>query len=193
MEYPDYVSARLPSLRRLALLLCHDWHRADDLVQAAIIRLYVKWDKAAAADNTDAYVRAILVREFLHEHRSGWARLVRLGGELPAEQSAPVADREAALDLQAAVAALPARQRAALVLRFYCDLSVEASARVLGCSPGTVKSQTARALGTLRRRLGSGQAAGGLPGSECDRGEPGPGLDQAAHDGPSRRGVSFNA
>lgn len=71
IEYSDYVSARLPSLRRLALLLCHDWQRADDLVQAAIVRLYVKWGKAAAADNTDAYVRTIVVREFLHEYRSG--------------------------------------------------------------------------------------------------------------------------
>ncbi|MBO0822463.1 MAG: SigE family RNA polymerase sigma factor [Actinobacteria bacterium] len=193
IEYSDYLSARLPSLRRLALLLCHDWQRADDLVQAAIIRVYVKWGRAAAADNTDAYVRAILFREFLHEHRSGWVRLVRLGDELPAEQAAPVGDREAALDLQAAIAALPPRQRATLVLRFYCDQSVEASAQILGCSPGTVKSQTARALSTLRRLLGPDDATGRLAGNQFERGESGPDLDRAAHDDPTHRGVSFDA
>ena len=179
----EYVSARLPSLRRLALLLCHHWQRADDLVQAAIIRLYVKWGKAAAADNTDAYVRTMLVREFLHEHRSGWARLVILGDELPAEQAAPVVDREAALDLQAAIAALPPRQRAALVLRFYCDQSVEASAEILGCSQGTMKSQSARALSTLRRLLGPEAATSRLAASQSERGESGPDLDRTAQDG----------
>jgi RNA polymerase sigma-70 factor (sigma-E family) len=193
IEYSDYVSARLPSLRRLALLLCHDWQRADDLVQAAIVRLYVKWAKAAAADNTDAYVRTILVREFLHEHRSGWARLVRLGDELPAEQAAPVVDRDAVLDLQAAIAALPPRQQAALVLRFYCDLSVEASAQILACSPGTVKSQTSRALGTLRRLLGPDDATSQLAASQPERLESGPDPDRTAQDGPTRRGVPFNA
>jgi RNA polymerase sigma-70 factor (sigma-E family) len=193
IEYSDYVSARLPSLRRLALLLCHDWQRADDLVQATIIRVYMKWDKAAAADHTDAYVRTMLVREFLHEHRSRWVRLVRLGDELPAEQAAPVVDREAALDLQAAIAALPPRQRAALVLRFYCDQSVEASAEILGCSPGTVKSQTARALSTLRRLLGPDDSTSRLAGSQSERGESGPDLDRTADDGPAHRGASFNA
>jgi len=74
-EFADYVSARLPSFRRLAVLLCQDWHRADDLVQAA--KLYVHWPKAKAADNIDGYVRAIVVREFVDERRSSWARRVR--------------------------------------------------------------------------------------------------------------------
>ena len=64
------------------------------------------------------------------------------------------------LDLRAAVAALPTRQRATLVLRFYCDLNVDQSAEILGCSPGTVKSQTARALAAVRRALGPAHAAG---------------------------------
>lgn len=148
----EYVALRLPALRRLALLLCQDWQRADDLVQQAIIRVYVHWTKAARADNTDAYVNAILVREFLHDRRSAWARRVRLTDQLP-EAAALTADHDGALDLQAAVAGLPPRQRAALVLRFYCDLNVDQSADVLGCSPGTVKSQTAKALGSLSRAL----------------------------------------
>ena len=64
-EFTDYMSARMPALRRLARLLCQDWTRADDLLQAVMTKAYVHWSKAARADNTDAYVRAILVREFV--------------------------------------------------------------------------------------------------------------------------------
>jgi RNA polymerase sigma-70 factor (sigma-E family) len=152
-EFDEYVSASMPALRRLAFMLCHDWHGADDLVQAAVTRLYVRWARAAAADNLDAYVRTIVFREFLHERRSSWARRVSLTAD-PLESTALARDHDAALDLQTAIAGLPPRQRAALVLRFYCDLDVRRSAQVLGCSQGTVKSQTARALATLRRRLG---------------------------------------
>jgi RNA polymerase sigma-70 factor (sigma-E family) len=151
-EYTRYVSARLPSLRRLAVVLCQDWQRADDLVQATITQLYVHWGRASAAEHTDAYARAILVREFAHERRSAWARRVRLNGEVT-DPAAAAVDHDAALDLRTAVAALPPRQRAALVLRFYCDLNVEQSAQLLGCSPGTIKSQTAKALHTLRGAL----------------------------------------
>jgi RNA polymerase sigma-70 factor (sigma-E family) len=151
-DYSEYVELRLPALRRLALLLCQDRHRADDLVQQAVIRVYVHWAKASAADNTDAYVNAILVREFLHERRSSWTRRVRVTDQVP---DAPIltADRDRLMDLQAAVAALPAGQRAALVLRYYCDLNIDQTAAALGCSTGTVKSQTAKAIAALRCRL----------------------------------------
>jgi RNA polymerase sigma-70 factor (sigma-E family) len=151
-EYTRYVSARLPSLRRLALLLCQDSQRADDLAQITITKLYVHWGRASAAEHTDAYARAILVREFAHERRSAWARRVRLNGEVT-DRPAAAADHDAALDLRTAVAGLPPRQRAALVLRFYCDLNVDQSAQLLGCSPGTIKSQTAKALHALRGAL----------------------------------------
>jgi RNA polymerase sigma-70 factor (sigma-E family) len=152
-EFADYMSARLPSLRRLAVLLCQDWHRADDLVQATMTKLYLHWARAANADSTDAYVRGMLVREFVRERRTGWSRLVSLTDHPPETAPAP-ADREGFIDLQAAVATLPPRQRAVLVLRFYCDLNVEQAAQILGCTQGTVKSQTAKALTTLRRVLG---------------------------------------
>ena len=154
-EFADFVAMREASLRRLAIVLCHDWQRADDLVQAAITKLFVHWPKARAADNMDAYVRAILVREFLDERRSSWIRRVTLTSQLP-DRPAASTDPEAALDLQAAIAGLPPRQRATLVLRFYCDLPVEQAAQVLGCTPGTVKSQTAKALASLRIALGPG-------------------------------------
>jgi RNA polymerase sigma-70 factor (sigma-E family) len=151
-EFADYVATREASLRRLAILLCQDWHRADDLVQVAITKLYMHWPKAKAADSMDAYVRAIVVREFLDERRSSWIRRVTLTSQLP-DLPATTTDPETSLDMQAAIAALPPRQRATLILRFYCDLSVEQAARVLGCTPGTVKSQTAKALTSLRIAL----------------------------------------
>lgn len=82
-EFADFVATREASLRRLAIVLCQDWHRADDLVQAAITKLYVHWPKAKAAGNLDAYVRAIVVREFLDERRSSWIRRVTLTSQLP--------------------------------------------------------------------------------------------------------------
>jgi RNA polymerase sigma-70 factor (sigma-E family) len=153
-DYSEYVHARLPALRRLALVLSQDRHRADDLVQQAVIKVYMHWPKASAADNTDAYVNAILVREFLHERRSGWIRRVRVTDQLP---DAPIltADRDGLMDLQDAVAALPPGQRAVLVLRYYCDLNIDQTAAALGCSTGTVKSQSAKAIATLRGRLDS--------------------------------------
>jgi len=157
-DFAEYMTARLPALRRLALVLCQDRHRADDLAQAAAIKAYTHWARAARADNTDAYVNAILVREFLHERRSAWSRLVSLT-DAP-EAAASQGDHDSSLDLQAAVGTLPPRQRAVLVLRFYCDLNIYQTAEALGCTPGTVKSQTAKALDSLRRAMGSAVDAG---------------------------------
>jgi RNA polymerase sigma-70 factor (sigma-E family) len=162
-EYTEYVAARLWSLRRLAAVLCGDWQRADDLVQATLTKLYVHWGRVRAATHPDAYARAVLVREFIHEQRSAWVKRVSLSGRLTDSPAAAI-DQDAVLDLRAAVAALPARQRATLVLRFYCDLNVDQAAEILGCSPGTVKSQTARALEAVRRALGPAPAAG--PGGQ---------------------------
>jgi RNA polymerase sigma-70 factor (sigma-E family) len=158
-EYTEYVTARLSSLRRLAGVLCQDWDRADDLVQATLTKLYVHWGRVRAATHPDAYARTVLVREFTHEGRSVWAKRVTLSGGV-ADSPAAAVDQDAVLDLRAAVAALPPRQRATLVLRYYCDLNVDQAAEILGCSPGTVKSQTARALEAVRRALGPASAAG---------------------------------
>ncbi|MWA06815.1 SigE family RNA polymerase sigma factor [Actinomadura sp. LD22] len=151
-EFTAYVTARTPWLRRVAYLLCQDWHRADDLVQTAITRLYLHWRRASAADNIDGYARTVLIRVFLAEQRGGWRRRVRLVPALPDGPDGPL-DLAGDLDLREALAGLPPRQRAAVVLRFYCDLSVEQTADVLNCSTGTVKSQTARGLDALRRGL----------------------------------------
>jgi RNA polymerase sigma-70 factor (sigma-E family) len=151
-EFTEYVQARLAWLRRVGYLLCHDWDRADDLVQSTITSLYAHWGRVRGFEHVDGYARVILVREFLSERRSGWARRVILAGWI-AEAPGTAEDHDAALDLRGALAALPPRQRATLVLRFYCDLNVDQTAAALGCSAGTVKSQTAKALAELRRVL----------------------------------------
>jgi len=151
-EYTEYVLARLEWLRRVAYLLCQDWHGADDLVQATITKLFTHWGRARVVDNLDAYVRTILVRTFIAERRSSWFRRVVLPGY---HEDRPAADHDAdaRLDVREALATLPPRQRATLVLRFYCDLPVGQTADILGCSSGTVKSQTAKGLAALRREL----------------------------------------
>ena len=156
-RYVEYVSTRLPWLRKVAFLLCQDWHRADDVAQGAITKLYVHWRRASKADNLDGYVRTILVREYLSNQRSAWASRVDLSGGFVADIAAPDGDVTSRLAIRTALADVAPRQRAALVLRYYCDLSIEETAEVLNCSPGTVKSQTARGLESLRRALASRQ------------------------------------
>lgn len=157
-DFTEFVADRFGALRRVAYLLCQDWHGADDLVQASITRLYEHWNRTR---EPEAYARAIIVRKFLVERRSSWARRVTLNGYVPEPAAVgPGADRDAALDLEAAMHSLPPRQRATLVLRYYCDLSVHQTAQVLECTPGTVKSQTSKALGSLRAALNPAAAAG---------------------------------
>ena len=150
-EYRQFVAARLESLRRTAYLLCRDWHTADDLVSIAIGKLYRHWRRVRAADNVDAYARGVLTNAWLDEWRRPWRR-EKVTGELPDRvdvefPQAALVERQALLDL---LQQLPPRRRAVLVLRFYCDLSVEETAQVLGISSGTVKSQAARGLDTMR-------------------------------------------
>jgi RNA polymerase sigma factor (sigma-70 family) len=117
------------------------------------MRLFVSWQRAAAADNVDGFVHRILVRRYLDERRLRWSR-VRLGPvpEQPATADHAYDDRD---ELLTALRSLPKGQRAVVVLRFLNDLSVEATADALGCSVGNVKSQCARGLATLRDSLGA--------------------------------------
>ena len=156
-EFTEYLRARSAWLTRVGYLLCGDWHRADDLAQNAAVRLYRHWHRASRADNVDAYARRILVNVYLDEQQSAWSRFTLLHrGTI--EEAAPALDADASLDLRGALARLAPRQRATVVLRYYCDLSVEEAAEALGCSTGTVKSQTARALTHLRELLAPASA-----------------------------------
>jgi len=109
----------------------------------------VHWRRATAADNLDGYVHTVLVRVYLSERSTAWSRRVRVLPAVPDDVSG-MADVDAGIDLRAALALLAPGQRAAIVLRYYCDLSVDQTAAILGCSAGTVKSQTARGLDALR-------------------------------------------
>jgi RNA polymerase sigma-70 factor (sigma-E family) len=151
-DYVEFVSSRLPSLRRLAYALCGDWHRADDILQTSLTKAYLKWSAVRSSQNPDQYMRAIVVNTFLSERRTAWSR-VRLG-DPPPETAAPdtgnVEDRTV---LRQALARVPKRQRAVLILRFINDLGVAEVAEILHCGEGTVKSQTAHGLASLRRHL----------------------------------------
>jgi len=145
--FREYVSAAMERLRRTAFLYCRDWHTADDLVSTTLVKLYQHWHRAQQASRLDAYVHGILAHAWLDERRRPWRR-ERVVPELPdLAQPFPAGDGTAIL---AMLAELPPRRRACLVLRYYCDLSVDQTAEILGISTGTVKSQTARALEALR-------------------------------------------
>lgn len=155
-DYVEYVTVHLPSLHRLARLLCRDGHRADDIVQTTITKLYVNWRRAAASSNLDSYVRTMLVRSFLNEQRLAWAR-VRLFGhprEIPRGAAVWDPDVETRDLVHTALLRVAPKQRAVLVLRFLCDLPVAEVARILGCSSGNVTGLTAHGLRRLRTLLG---------------------------------------
>jgi RNA polymerase sigma-70 factor (sigma-E family) len=152
-EFTAYVAARMRLLRRSAYLLCGDWHRAEDLTQTALTKVYVSWARVSRAENVDGYVRTVLVRAFLDEERKAWRR-ERVSDSLTDVPTAdPSAGSDSRLDLVRALSTLPARQRAAVVLRCWEDLPIAEVARTLDCSEGTVKSQTSRGLAALRRLL----------------------------------------
>jgi RNA polymerase sigma-70 factor (sigma-E family) len=151
VAFQEFVLARRRALLRTAWLLTGDWHTAEDLVQTALMRCYPHWQRIAS-DNPDAYLRKAIV----NAHASSWRR--RWHGERPTADlpDLPGSDEYDAADsrrlLIAVLRLLPARQRAVVVLRYYEDLTEADTAAALGCSVGTVKSQAAKALATLRAR-----------------------------------------
>ncbi|MFD2467763.1 SigE family RNA polymerase sigma factor [Amycolatopsis silviterrae] len=168
-EFVAYVAAASKSLRATAFVLCGDWHRADDLVQTTFLKLYRVWPRLVRRGELDAYVRRMVVRAFLNENRRKWRSREHLSGELPDVRTAPEPDHAQRLAVRAALDGVPPKQRAVLVLRFWDDLSVEETAAALGCTAGTVKSQSARGLATLRK-LVDPSLLGHFPGLACQEG-----------------------
>jgi RNA polymerase sigma-70 factor (sigma-E family) len=155
-DYVDYVRARLPRLRQAAYLLCGDQHRADDIAQSTLVALYRHWGQASASHNLDGYVHRMLVHRFLDEKRLRWSRVLLTGrDEMDRPASGIDVDVyvEGRTDIETALRRLPQGQRAVLVLRFLCDLSVEETAAALHCSTGNVKAQTSRGIAALRPLL----------------------------------------
>lgn len=155
-RFREFVAARQQSLLRTAYLLTGDWGTAEDLVQTALTKTYLARHRIRDLAAIEGYVRAAMVTT----STSWWRR--RWHGERPTEAlpepTASGPDTTAAYDdrdeLWSHVRLLPPRQRAVLVLRFYEDLSEADTARMLGISVGTVKSQTARSMHSLRASLG---------------------------------------
>lgn len=152
--YREFVLARGAALSRAAYLLTGDRSAAEELTQAALVKAALRWRRVVAAGNPEAYVRRILV----NEHISWWRRFGRrelaCGYQEREKPGLDPADAAAQrLDLAAALARLPKRQRAVIVLRFYEDLTEAETAAAMGCSVGTVKSQASAGLAKLRRLL----------------------------------------
>ena len=168
-DFEEYVAVAWPRLLRSAWLLTGDWHRAEDLVQTVLARAYGRWSRIRAG-TPDAYLRAMLATTYLSWWRRKWRGEIPYG-ELPER---PGQDRNHDVELRhsvgAALARLPDRQRAVLMLRYHGDLTEAATADALGISVGTVKSYTARALATLRAddRLRAIVTRGGPPVTRDD-------------------------
>ena len=156
-DFDEWVGARVAALLRFAYLVTGSQHAAEDAVQAALTRACEKWSRVGRAHDPDSYVRRMVVNEVLGTRRSAWWRRERPHAEVGEPPPRPsfedgVADRSTLWD---AVAGLPPRQRAVIVLRYYEDLSEQQIAAALGCSRGTVKSQASAALANLRRTTGA--------------------------------------
>jgi RNA polymerase sigma-70 factor (sigma-E family) len=153
-DFRQFVAARQRALLRTAWLLTGDWGTAEDLVQTALVRAWPHWVRIGGGRGADAYVRKIMVNTSTDWRGRRWRGEVPTA-ELPESALAPPGDSGDAAALQqallVAVRALPPRQRAVVVLRYFEDRSEASTAEILGCSVGTVKSQASRALETLRR------------------------------------------
>lgn len=149
--FREFVAARSPALVRSAWLLTGNEAEAQDLVQAALAKTWVRWPRLARQDAPEAYVRRVMVSTFL-----SWTRR-RSRGELAvaalperSDPRDPFAEADVRRAVRAALRTLPPRQRAVVALRYVDDLTEAQTAEALGCSVGTVKSQCAKALARLR-------------------------------------------
>jgi RNA polymerase sigma-70 factor (sigma-E family) len=164
--FSELVAVRSQVLLRTAYLLVGDDQLAQDLLQEALVKAYVAWPRLRDASKAEAYVRRTMVTTAIswRRRRSFHERPVEVVPDVwDADQTERLASHD---DVWAQVCGLPPRQRAALVLRYYEDLSYEETAEVLGCSVGTVKSQVSEALSKLRQRVGP-ESAELLPKDEA--------------------------
>jgi RNA polymerase sigma-70 factor (sigma-E family) len=164
-EFTDFAVAAPPRLRRTAFLLCGDWHMAEDLAQTTLAKMFVSWRRVQRRDSADAYAMRTLLNTYLADLRGKRASEVVTGA--PPERLAEPEQSELRLVVLGALATLPPRARAVVVLRYWEDLGVDQVAALLGCSAGNVKSQSARALSKLRELLGDAAV------ESCSLGPPG--------------------
>lgn len=153
MTYEEFLSARLGDLLRFSVVLCGDRGLGEDLVHDVLLRAHTRWDRIGRVDAPFAYVRTMLVHEHLAWRRK-WSRQIPTElvepADLAPDHAEQISDRD---DLMPRLRALPARQRAAVVMRYYGGLTDLEIADTLGCSCGTVRGYLSRALATLRVQL----------------------------------------
>lgn len=152
-EFRDFFDAEFRPLRRLGYLLTGDWGEAEDLAQEAMVRTYRAWARIKERDRPGAYARAVLV----NRHRSLLRRAMVESKHFVARLPDPPPPQDLSEDhalMWSALKKLPARQREAIVLRFYEDLSEADIAQILDCPVGTVKSLVHRGIARLRRSIG---------------------------------------
>jgi RNA polymerase sigma-70 factor (sigma-E family) len=148
-DFRDFVLGSGRALHRTAYLLTGDWALAEDMVQNALARAYLSWDRVRVLEQPEAYVRRLMINQ-----RISWWRRHRVA-EVPLQEQSETASDAALVpaerdELRAALLQLGVRQRQAVVLRYYCDLSERDVADALGCSVGNVKSLTSRGVARLR-------------------------------------------
>ncbi|MGN9907447.1 SigE family RNA polymerase sigma factor [Phytohabitans sp. LJ34] len=151
--FREFATARMASLRSLAYVTCGDWYAAEDAVANALARLYPRWGRL---ERPDLYAQTMVFRAAIDETRRPWWRRERPAGDVLPDvpRPDPAESTDERLRVRAALMTVPPRQRAVLFLRYFQDLSVDETAEVLGCSGGTVKSQTQHGLARLRAVLG---------------------------------------
>ncbi|HXH80636.1 SigE family RNA polymerase sigma factor [Nocardioides sp.] len=160
-SFVDFVAANRTRLFRTAYLLVGDAHRAEDIVQTALTKLYAAWSRVSAVDNVEAYARRAVINAHLSERRRPWRRerLILDALEPPSAHDPDLGDVDA---LWTALRGLPLGQRRIVLLRHYWGLSVAETAADLGIAEGTVKRQTWTALNSLRSALATTDSSGGI-------------------------------
>lgn len=172
-DFTRFVVDNRAQLLRLAYLLMADAGQAEDLVQAALLRLYRQWDRVAAAEQPVAYARRAVVNQSNSWWRSRLAHPVSYRGDMYdgaafEDVQAAVTDRD---ELWLALRTLPRGMRAVVVLRYYEDLSEADTARTLGVSPGTVKTQASRGLARMRQALPADDTRLAVTGNHAAKGK----------------------
>ncbi|MQY06739.1 SigE family RNA polymerase sigma factor [Actinomadura macrotermitis] len=157
--FEEFVTASAGRLLRTAVFLVYDRHLAEDLLQVAYERVARRW-KRVAAGNPEAYARKVLVNLAIDEGRRRRDLPVGSVADVERVAGAPAAAGVPHGELDEVLRALPAKQRAVVVLRYWCDLGEHEIAEALGISRGTVKSHTSRAMAALREHMKEGRAGG---------------------------------
>jgi RNA polymerase sigma-70 factor (sigma-E family) len=152
-DFVSFVTAATPRLRRTAFLMCRDWHLAQDLTQLTLAKMYASWSRVRRAENLEAYSRRVLMNAvFDHRKRRSGSEIVL--AELPDRPGRAPETTELHVTLMGALATLPVRDQAIVVLRHWEDQSVDVVAEILDVSPSVVKMQSLRSLARLRELLG---------------------------------------